>query len=95
MGLPARRYNKYVVLSTAIWRREERGNRPFTGSHWDRHHISMIALKSTLAKAALADSIAKQQLRQYRASRSPIVIELNGKRYKPEYVPSADNVIRD
>lgn len=51
--------------------------------------IYMQALKSPLAKAFLADPIAKQQLRRYLVSRLPVVIELNGKRYRPEVQPKA------
>lgn len=42
----------------------------------------MKALKSTLAKTALADPVTKQQLREYVAARVPTVIEAMGKRYR-------------
>ena len=44
----------------------------------------MKALKSTLAKAALADPIAREQIRNYVVTRSPVVIELQAKHYRLE-----------
>lgn len=46
----------------------------------------MKALKSTLAKTALADHTARARLRNYTATKLPTVIEVKGQRYKPEVV---------
>ena len=44
----------------------------------------MRALKSILAKAMLSEPRTREQLRNYVASRQQVLIEFNGKRYRPE-----------